>query len=479
VTTRNYYSVLGCHPNAEDIVIRGAYRALAQRYHPDKNASNPSVAAKRMAEINEAYATLSDPIKRKEYDKSQQGVSATVSGSYENEQANGNERGSDADEYFEKDWLLACSIYTSLKKTFNNLERISPVLADSYRIYMLETKQFDKRGKIAERMEAEFLTLYFGESPVLHDFARELILSGRRDVALALNQAVRVVGHSDPLSIIQRIEKDYEVIPDAERNNRKAAEEAAARSRIDAIERKKFWENFSYYSKRASLLIALLSIVGAATIYAHFWNTSLPTIQKMQLGMVGMPGKGYEIGQYEVTAAEWNAVMGNSTSYVASFFHGENKPVVEVSWNDIQTYLKHLNQTTGKKYRLPTKEEWEYACFGGVQAEYCGGDDVDAVAWYGGNSSNHAHSVGQKQPNAYGLYDMSGNVSEWLEDCVDFEYDGQGADCSWRATRGGGFSGGNELQRDPDFQSTKFAPGANKVESKFDTLGFRLARTLP
>lgn len=224
-------------------------------------------------------------------------------------------------------------------------------------------------------------------------------------------------------------------------------------------------------------MIALLSVVSAVTISAHFWNTSLPTIQKIQLGMVAIPGKSYEIGKYEVTAAEWNAVMGSASSYVASYLRGEDKPVVEVSWNEFQVYLKRLNKITGKNYRLPTNEEWEYACYGGVQTKYCGGDDVDSVAWFGGNSSKHVHPVGQKRANGYGLNDMSGNVSEWLESCgYGGSYDEK--DCSWRMQRGGSFLNGNDSQESAFWISAKRVSG-NEVDSKFDSLGFRLARTLP
>jgi formylglycine-generating enzyme required for sulfatase activity len=126
----------------------------------------------------------------------------------------------------------------------------------------------------------------------------------------------------------------------------------------------------------------------------------------------------FSIGKYEVTQAQWKAVMGNNPSE----FRGENLPVEQVSWDDVQKFLKKLNQQTGKRYRLPTEVEWEYAARGGrynSKYEYAGSNDIGSVAWYDGNSGGRTHSVGQKLPNALGIYDMSGNVLEFTSDWCD------------------------------------------------------------
>lgn len=120
---------------------------------------------------------------------------------------------------------------------------------------------------------------------------------------------------------------------------------------------------------------------------------------------------GFSIGKYEVTQGHWKAIMNNNPS---EFQKGNNFPVENVSWHDVQEYVEKLNARTGKQYRLPTGDEWEYACHGsGPDNSYCGGDDIDAVAWYSGNSDGSTHLVGQKQSNSLGIHDMSGNVSEW------------------------------------------------------------------
>ena len=88
--------------------------------------------------------------------------------------------------------------------------------------------------------------------------------------------------------------------------------------------------------------------------------------------------KNFAIGKYEVTQAQWQAIMG----YNPADFISPNRPVEQVNWNDIQQFIKKLNQKTGKQYRLPTEVEWSRACYAGSQTEYCGSDDIDAVAWY-------------------------------------------------------------------------------------------------
>ena len=123
---------------------------------------------------------------------------------------------------------------------------------------------------------------------------------------------------------------------------------------------------------------------------------------------------GFYIGKYEVTQAEWQAVMGTNPSK----YKGDNLPVESVNWYDCQEFIRKLNELTGKNFRLPTEAEWEYAARGGKRSygdKYAGGSDIDNVAWYGGNTSS-LHPVGQKRANELGLYDMSGNVSEWCFD---------------------------------------------------------------
>ena len=144
--------------------------------------------------------------------------------------------------------------------------------------------------------------------------------------------------------------------------------------------------------------------------------------------------KSFTISKYEVTQELWEAVMGKNPS---KFRNCPRCPVENVGWDTTKLFLKKLNALTGEHYRLPTDAEWEYAARGGQKSQahlYVGSDNLDSVAWYGKNSGNRTHRVGQKQPNGLGLYDMSGNVWEWMEDCWNKKYPGPPNDGSaWKS----------------------------------------------
>ena len=123
----------------------------------------------------------------------------------------------------------------------------------------------------------------------------------------------------------------------------------------------------------------------------------------------------FRIGKYEVTQELWEAVMGENPS----ISKGDKLPVENISWYDIQVFIKKLNKLTGKKYRLPTEAEWEFAARGGNKTagySFIGSDNPDTTAWSSYNSWMQPHPVGTKMPNELGIYDMGGNVSEWVQD---------------------------------------------------------------
>jgi formylglycine-generating enzyme required for sulfatase activity len=201
--------------------------------------------------------------------------------------------------------------------------------------------------------------------------------------------------------------------------------------------------------------------------------------------------KAFAIGQTEITQVQWRAVMqdqwrtigGKDPSYFKSC--GDDCPVEQVSWNDAQIFIQKLNAKTRKQYRLPTEAEWEYACRAGSQFNSCGGGTLSDIAWHSesldstGKPIQGTMPVAGKHANAFGLYDMNGNVWEWVADSYHDNYlnspkDGDvwQSDGKRRVLRGGSWF--NSAQSMSASKRFKEAPVA---KSKF--YGLRVVRVLP
>jgi len=186
---------------------------------------------------------------------------------------------------------------------------------------------------------------------------------------------------------------------------------------------------------------------------------------------------GFWIGKYEVTQRQWVKIIGENPS---SFQNGLDYPVENISWNDTQIFLSRLNELNQGKasYRLATEAEWEYVCrSGGKSEKYAGGENPDLVSWYKDNSMGATHPVGKKKPNGLGVFDMSGNVFEWVEDVYLADaylrhkpsnptYKGEG---SYRVCRGGSWLLGSKESRSVN-RSYYFTTSRNY------NLGFRVVR---
>ena len=191
----------------------------------------------------------------------------------------------------------------------------------------------------------------------------------------------------------------------------------------------------------------------------------------------------FYIGKYEVTLGQWKRMQGYAPPSFKTYGFkncSDDCPVGGVSWKDAQAYINKLNSRTGKTYRLPTEAEWEYAARSGGKREIYAGtsshDKLPQYAWYDYNSGGEFHPVGQKKPNSLGIYDMSGNMYEWVADWYDDTYyrnspqnNPQGpSKGTLRVHRGGSESGDWSMMRTT--YRNRHAPDFN-----LDTMGFRLA----
>ncbi len=188
----------------------------------------------------------------------------------------------------------------------------------------------------------------------------------------------------------------------------------------------------------------------------------------------------FYLGKYEVTQKQWRDVMGDYQR--PQYNIGDNLPVSSITWNDVRDFIKKLNEKEGgNKYRLPTEAEWEYAARAGTTTRYSFGDEESKLgdyAWYDGNSGNKTHEVGQKKPNPWGLYDMHGNVQEWVSDKWHNDYNGAPTDgsswesgnSSFRVIRDGGW------RYNPPGSIRSANRDGYAKDNTYSFIGFRLLR---
>lgn len=222
----DYYAILGILPSAEGVVIKAAYKALSQRYHPDKYTGPEDEANEKMKLLNEAYSVLSDSIKRKEYDGNRSTKTTSEDDYF------GEESEPDYDP-LAKEWEFALKYYPELANQEKRLSKISWKLAYSYRAYLLEEKSFEHFIAVADALEFEFLKIYFGLNPEIIKFAKELISIPHKKAAKELNIAVNILGSNiESSKIINRIRKEFKILSPAQKAEKLRHEEAKRQQEV-------------------------------------------------------------------------------------------------------------------------------------------------------------------------------------------------------------------------------------------------------
>lgn len=311
-----------------------------------------------------------------------------------------------------------------------------PILID---IIKLDSIPDWPEHKTLEEKELAFAAKYMPESHAAYQlFLKEYSELSRvyadaqaeRQRANAFLDKVFGVAHHKGSGLVMNIDKLTSEYIDLYMQHRMGDKDSEALAKIDH-ERAEGLKNFA---------VQLPMRVKEETLDAEKGNRLASYFGVTPYDMVSIPGCNYKMQRTEVTQRQWKAIMGNNPSY----FKGDNRPVEHVSWNDAQEFIKRLNaksQDVGLKvrYRLPTEEEWEYCCRAGSKGYWgkrANGQEgpLDVMGWYDRNSGSQTHPVAQKEPNAWGLYDMHGNVGEWTSTAP---HD------SIRVVRGGDWTGGN------------------------------------
>lgn len=206
---KNLYQILGVLDDAEDIIIRAAYKALAQKYHPDKWKGDANDANRRMSEINEAYGVLSNSEKRAQYDSEY----------FKNHQKNeAQEEDAEHSNFISEDdeaWNIAIGFYPQLQKDYLALARISNILGNTFKAKLIEEKKFEEANVYRESIESEYLERYYGRDKEIQFFAKKLLLSNFKKEAVHVNKIIRAMGESiDYRKLFKRMVEIYPKLKD-------------------------------------------------------------------------------------------------------------------------------------------------------------------------------------------------------------------------------------------------------------------------
>ena len=285
----------------------------------------------------------------------------------------------------------------------------------------------------------------------------------------------------DAQSAYQQAYNGYKQLNQTAQQRQQVAEAKAQKEREVAAKAKTAAKRKAVAQAKAKRIKKLIRSLDLVKIPSGSFQMGSNTVGSTAMPVHRVNIKAFKLMSKEVTFAQYDVyakATGKSLPDDSDGWGRGNRPVIRVNWQEAKDFAKWLSKQTGKRFRLPTEAEWEYACrSGGKDQEYCGGSSESSLAWHSENSGNKTHPVGQKQANGLGLYDMSGNIWEWTEDCWNDSYKGApsngsawlGGDCSHRVLRGGSWG------IEPDYMRSAFRD-RNTATNRDITVGFRLAQ---
>lgn len=326
--------------------------------------------------------------------------------------------------------------YTETHEMPSRAERdfLEKYLPESWKAYQaLETDFTEGKAAYAELRKTAILLDAARAEPVLRSLPNRLSnLRGKMAAIIQTAKELKLLHAVGETTATQLAEKDRsrqnaargDILPVASLMVRTAVDSAMEDAKAPQMAEKQRAHDY-----RVDSIRSMARQKNASTKSAIFGKCARVAGEReaalLLASMVPIPGKDYRMGKYEVTQSQWEAIMGENPSH----FKGADNPVENVSWDDCQEFLEKLNalpavKESGLVFRLPTDAEWEYACRAGATGKYCKlangteitEDTLGQVAWFDVNSDKKTHPVGQKQPNAFGLHDMHGNVWEWCQE---------------------------------------------------------------
>jgi len=203
---KDYYRILGILDDAEDIIIRAAYKALAQRYHPDKWKGDKEEANKRMQDINEAYEVLSDIEKRKQYDEGYFKSKPRDDAQSESSSSEFKEE----EEEFNETWKMALEFFPIIQEEFNELKLISGILANTFKNALISSQEFRNSSKLKKKYESDYLHRFYGSDVQIQEFAKTLLLNKNHNAAIKVNKIIRLLGNSVTFDqVYEKINKEF------------------------------------------------------------------------------------------------------------------------------------------------------------------------------------------------------------------------------------------------------------------------------